>query len=161
MCTDPCQASLGFECYWCHLQVQRLPRSLGRELQLTAPSQPDQMVPSAPVARAGFCWRWDITSDVGKPSAQAVCSRSGILTWSWHANEKKRCVPWLPGNAGQCLIDFQWSERLDVFLELAAFFVPARSKSNFALALCCERFIVMSQSFAHHGVSGLTHTSLF
>lgn len=84
-------------------------------------------------------WRWDITSDAREPSAQAVSGRSGILKRAWHANEKKRCFPWLPENVQQCLIDSRWSERLDVFLELGALFVSGRSKSNFAFALCAAR----------------------
>lgn len=33
---------------------------------------------------------------LGKPSAQAVSGRFGILKRPWHANEKKRCFPWPP-----------------------------------------------------------------
>lgn len=82
---------------------------------------------------------------------EAKCSSCQWQIWNTKAGMtrkwKEKMFPLAAENVRQCLIDSQRSERLDAFLELGAFFLSARSKSNFALALCCSRFIVMSQSF--------------
>lgn len=102
-------------------------------------------------------WRWDITSDIQKPSVQAVSGRSGILNQAWHTNEKKRCFPWLS-------VLLRMSTDAWLILNEVNVWMYFWNVKHFCLRqvdvwLCyfvflrCSWFILMFQSFLQHHVS--------